>query len=215
MSDIPIEKLIQAVKEANTAADLTKAVVKLSQARHNAAIPTLITVLGYNNPGAAVAAVEGLIALGEAAIPDLLAQIDGYNYGARAWAIRACASIGDPRSLDLLLKAASSDFALSVRRAAAKGLGFINWSKLSETEVKSKQLEALETLLQVTADPEWVVRYGAVVGLESLTKTLFDHQINLVEKSLVKLREIGKNDLEISVAARSQMAVKRIESLVF
>jgi phycocyanobilin lyase subunit beta len=215
MTDSAIAKLIKAVEEANTASDLTKAVVNLAQTHQKEAIPTLISVLGYNNPGAAVAAVEGLIQLGELAIPDLLDQIDGYNYGARAWAIRACASIGDPRSLELLLNAARHDFALSVRRAAAKGLGFINWSKLSETEAEIGQVKSFQTLLEVTADPEWVVRYGAIVGLESLTKTIFDKRLDLVEDSLAKLKEIAQNDQEKSVSARSQIAMKRIEELCF
>jgi phycocyanobilin lyase beta subunit len=215
MTDSAIAKLIKAVEEANTASDLTKAVVNLAQAHQKEAIPTLISVLGYNNPGAAVAAVEGLIQLGELAIPDLLDQIDGYNYGARAWAIRACASIGDPRSLELLLNAARHDFALSVRRAAAKGLGFINWSKLSETEAEIGQVKSFQTLLEVTADPEWVVRYGAIVGLESLTETVFNKRLDLVDDSLAKLKEIAQNDQEKSVSARSQLALKRIEQLCF
>ena len=68
------------------------AVRELAAATDPDAIPTLIKVLAYNNPGAAVAAVDGLVALGSTAVPTLLELIDGYNYGARAWAIRGAVS---------------------------------------------------------------------------------------------------------------------------
>ena len=66
------------------------------------AIATLVQVLGFNNPGAAVAAVDGLIALGSPAVEPLLSRLDPRNYGARAWAVRALAGIGDVRGLELL-----------------------------------------------------------------------------------------------------------------
>jgi len=81
-----VQFLIQAVDEADSAEKLVKAVRALAQLKQEEAIPTLTTVLRYNNPGAAIAAVDGLISLGEVTIPHLLENIDGYNYGARAWA---------------------------------------------------------------------------------------------------------------------------------
>ena len=42
-------------------------------------------------PGAALAAVDGLIAIGPEAVPPLLGTLDARNYGARAWAVRALA----------------------------------------------------------------------------------------------------------------------------
>ncbi|MFO0138433.1 MAG: hypothetical protein ACK535_10515, partial [Cyanobacteriota bacterium] len=50
------------------------------------AIRTLVGVMGFNNPGAAVAAVDGLMACGPAAVEPLLEGLDNHNYGARAWA---------------------------------------------------------------------------------------------------------------------------------
>ncbi|HLO48947.1 MAG TPA: HEAT repeat domain-containing protein, partial [Kamptonema sp.] len=82
-------ELIRAVETADSAAGLLNAVKALAETNSESAIPTLIAVLGYNNPGAAVAAVDGLIQIGEPAVLPLLEQLDGYNYGARAWAIRA------------------------------------------------------------------------------------------------------------------------------
>lgn len=167
-----VAELIQAIETADSKGAMVVAVNNLAAAHDVAAIPTLITVLGYNNPGAAVAAVDGLVALGDEAVPALLQQIDGYNYGARAWAIRAVALIGDPRALPVLLETAKGDFALSVRRAAARGLGTVDWSKLTADQTVSSQQEVLNVLIGAAQDPEWVVRYAAMASLEGLAKAL-------------------------------------------
>jgi phycocyanobilin lyase subunit beta len=207
MSD-RISELIQAVERADSADKLSGTVRALAAVRSEAAIPTLIEVLGYNNPGAAVAAVEGLIDLGEVVVPFLLKNLDGYNYGARAWAIRVFAGIGDPRALDLLIAAASTDFSLSVRRAAAKGLGFIRWSNLPPQEVLTAQTEVLKTLLLVSQDEEWVVRYGAIVALQALASAIIESKPNLVGQILERLEQIVKTDSEIAIRARAQMALQ-------
>lgn len=167
-----VAELVRAVETADSKGAMVVAVHQLAAAQDVAAIPTLITVLGYNNPGAAVAAVDGLVALGQDAVPALLEQIDGYNYGARAWAIRAVALIGDPRALPVLLETAKGDFALSVRRAAARGLGTIDWAKLPADQATSSQREVLEVLIGAAQDPEWVVRYAAMAAIEGLAKAL-------------------------------------------
>ncbi len=198
-----VSPLIQAVEQADSAPRLTAAVGALAAAKDADAIPTLIQVLGYNNPGAAVAAVEGLVQLGEVAVPKLLEQIDGYNYGARAWANRALARIGDPRALNTLLEAARSDFALSVRRAAAKGLGSLDWSKLSEDEINTAQKQIFEVLMQVCEDPEWVVRYAAIVGLEALGQNAEEYRSRIENR----LQQLAQKDAEMAVRARSQLAL--------
>ena len=101
-----VRSLIEGVEKADSATKLVSAVEALAAVCQTEAIPTLVTVLRYNNPGAAVAAVDGLIALGRVTVPYLLDNIDGYNYGARAWATRVFAGIGDPAALDILLDAA-------------------------------------------------------------------------------------------------------------
>ncbi len=172
MSD-SLAALIHAVETADSSVSLVEAVQKLAHARLEGGIPTLIAALSYNNPGAAVAAVDGLIHLGEPAVPALLEQLDLHNYTARAWAIRALAGIGDPRGLVTLLGAATADFALSVRRAAAKGLGCMKWHWFPDHLLEIAQAEALDALLFVAQqDEEWVVRYSAVVGLQSLMTAL-------------------------------------------
>jgi phycocyanobilin lyase subunit beta len=171
-TDLNAQKLIRAVEEADSSMRLITAVQNLANARLTAAIPTLIQVLGYNNPGAAVAAVDGLIQIGEPAVSPLLEQLDGYNYGARAWAVRALAEIGDPRGLNTLLVAAKTDFAMSVRRSAVKGLGNLHWQELPPEQVQNSQGEALAALIQVSHDHEWIVRYAAVVGLAALSRVV-------------------------------------------
>ncbi len=167
-----IQERIRAVEAADSALALVQAVRALAVAKDPAAIPTLITVLGFNNPGAAVMAVDGLVELGAAAVPALLEQIDGYNYGARAWAIRALALIGDPRALEILVDTARGDFALSVRRAAAKGLGTLRWQDMEAEAMAPAQAAVQAALLIASADHEWVVRYAAVVGLAGLATAL-------------------------------------------
>ncbi|MCU0569353.1 MAG: HEAT repeat domain-containing protein [Oculatellaceae cyanobacterium Prado106] len=167
----PLSSLIQAVEDAYSPTQLIQAVENLAAIRLEGAIPTLVKTLSYNNPGAAVAAVEGLIQMGEVSVPGLMDLLDQHNYTARAWAIRALAGIGDPRGLVTLLGAATADFSLSVRRAAARGLGTMKWHWFPEDVLEMAQNEALEALLFVAQqDEEWVVRYSAVVGLESLVQ---------------------------------------------
>ncbi|MEG4941090.1 HEAT repeat domain-containing protein [Microcoleus sp. F4-D5] len=202
-------ELIQAVEQADSSEGLLNAVKALAAAPSKQAIPTLITVLGYNNPGAAVAAVDGLIQLGEPAVLPLLEQLDGYNYGARAWAVRALAGIGDPRGLEILLDAAANDFALSVRRAAARGLGTICWELMPAEQVLDAQIRALKTLLQASRDPEWVVRYAAVGGLEALAGDATVKPDWLAEVS-ARLDEIVDCDETASVRSRALLAKRRL-----
>ncbi|NJN48903.1 MAG: HEAT repeat domain-containing protein [Alkalinema sp. RL_2_19] len=165
MNALEAEKLKilrQAIDAAANALELADAVKALAAEAIPETAPELIRALNYNNPGAAVAAVDGLIAIGEPAVQPLLELLDNYNYGARAWALRALSGIGDPRSLSLLLDTAENDFALSVRRAAAYGLGRIHWEKMGADAVPQAQAQCLQVLLQLCSDPEWIVRYAAI-----------------------------------------------------
>jgi len=130
-------------------------------------INCLIELLSANNPGAAVAAVDGLIACKTAAVQPILNNLDEHNYGARAWAVRALAQIGDPRGLAVLQRAIEQDIGPSVRRAAAMGLGHIKLAELSPEEKLETMEICLAGLKLGCADGEWIVRYAAVVGLEN------------------------------------------------
>lgn len=193
-------ELIRTVEQANSPAQLVAAVKALAAARSEQGISTLIAVLGYNNPTAAVVAVEGLIALGRSAVQSLIQQLDEYNYGARAYAMRALAAIADPSALDVLVTAALEDFAPSVRRAAAKGLGSISWNQLSEERCQA-QGKALQTLLTISEDSDWSIRYAAVVGLQTLAATT-----NLTEQIQNRLKQMSETETDLSVRARVQLA---------
>jgi phycocyanobilin lyase subunit beta len=209
-----LTNLLLAIAEADSSTRMVEAVEKLAQARLEAAIPNLITILGYNNPGAAVAAVEGLIAIGKPAVAPLLELLDGYNYGARAWGLRALAGIGDPKAIDLLLDAAENDFALSVRRAAARGLGTIVWEELDPTEIAPAQAKVIEVLLKVSQDHEWVVRYAAITGLQELAIASTISSPDLTRQILVHFDRLVESDDNLAVIARIWLAQKEIQAYI-
>ncbi len=208
-----LSQLIQAVEEADSSKLLYKAVQDLANARLEGGIPILIEALSYNNPGAAVAAVDGLIAMGGAAVPPLLQLLDMHNYTARSWAIRALAGIGDPRGLVTLLGVATADFAFSVRRAAVKGLGMMKWAYFPDDVCDMAQEEALDALLFVAQqDEEWVVRYAAVVGLEALAITIADKYPTWRSEIQVQFNLMGCNDEVLAIRARVWLAQQRLEA---
>lgn len=210
-NDQQARELIQAVEQADSSESLQQAVEALAKACLEQGIPILIAALSYNNPGAAVAAVEGLIQMGEVAVLPLLNLIDDYNYGGRAWAIRALAGIGDPRALDTLVEAAESDFAMSVRRAAARGLGNLRWSLLPAQEVKSAQQRTLKTLLQTCRDGEWVVRYASVMALQALAHAVDPNSPDLFSQIKSQLEKIVKAESDLTVSTRAQWAASQLQ----
>ncbi|MGB5961399.1 MAG: HEAT repeat domain-containing protein [Coleofasciculaceae cyanobacterium] len=205
-NDNSTQELIQAVNQANSDDRLLAAVRALAACQTDAAIPTLIAVFGYNNPGAAMIAVEALIALGEAAVMPLVEQLDEYNYGARAYSIRTLAAIAAPRALDTLVAAAVNDFAPSVRRAAAKGLGNLHWHQLSAEAATDAQTTALNTLIQVSQDSDWAIRYAAIVGLQALAKSANSTTLSI--KNLFK--QLLASEADTAVRSRVLMALQQL-----
>jgi phycocyanobilin lyase beta subunit len=213
---IPIATLLQEIEAASSASALADAVEALAQTGAPEATTALIAALGYNNPGAAVAAVDGLIRIGGAAVEPLLGLLDNFNYGARAWAIRALAGIGDPKGLEILLEAASEDFALSVRRAAARGLGTIQWdsSSLSVEQQQEGQGRCLAVLLGCAQDPEWVVRYAAIAGVQSLSAVMAQLQPQTLTHVLEQLDELRSKEETLAVKARILWAQQQVQDLL-
>jgi phycocyanobilin lyase subunit beta len=208
---IPIANLLQAIEAASSASALADAVEALALTGSPEATTPLITALGYNNPGAAVAAVDGLIRIGEEAVLPLLSLLDNFNYGARAWAIRALAGIGDPRGLEILLEAASDDFALSVRRAAARGLGTIQWDSLGLNQQIEGQQRCLAVLLGCAQDPEWVVRYAAIAGVQSLSAAMAKIQPHELSQVLEQLEQRRSQEQTLAVNARILLAQQQVQ----
>ncbi|MTJ12665.1 HEAT repeat domain-containing protein [Anabaena sp. UHCC 0187] len=197
-----MDELIRAVTVAETPDQMVTAVKNLAATKDPSAIPTLIAVFGYNNPEAGIVAAAALTQLGEIAVPQLLDQIDDYNYGARAYSIRTIAAISDPRALDILISTTLTDFAPSVRRAAAKGLGNLQWQKLDISASQIAINRALETLLFICEDTDWSIRYAAIVGLQALAK------VAIVQSPIfAKLQLMLTNDTEKAVRARVQLAL--------
>ena len=214
-TDTLLQSRLQAVDAADSAQSMLDAVEALAELKHEGAIEMLIRVLAYNNPGAAVAAVDGLIQIGTPAASALLNQIDGYNYGARAWALRVLSGIGDPRGLDLILETAAEDFSLSVRRAAACGLGSIQWEKLAAEDRRAAQVKARDTLLKVVEDdPEWVVRYAGVVGLQGVAIAAHPEKLtDIIAPISTCLKQTAETDEATAVRARAEWASQQIGEL--
>lgn len=195
-----MDELIRAIATAETPDQLVTAVKNLAAIKDTSAIPTLIAVFGYNNPEAAIVAAAALTELGEVAVPQLL-NLDDYNYGARAYSIRTLGAIADPRALDVLIDTTLTDFAPSVRRAAAKGLGNLQWHKLDIVASQIATNRALETLLCICEDTDWSIRYAAVVGLQALAKVA-----TVRSPIFAKFASMLTNDTEKAVRARVQLA---------
>lgn len=210
-----LSQLIQAVEEADSSKLLLEAVRNLAEAHLEGAIPILIEALSYNNPGAAVASVDGLILLGSVSVQPLLELLDMHNYTARAWAIRALAGIGDPRGLVTLLGVATADFAMSVRRAAVRGLGSMKWHWFPDELREIAQEEALEALLFVAQqDEEWVVRYASVTGLQSLAIAIAHTHPEWRSEIQTQFNLMSCNDEVLAVRGRVWLAQKQLEQSI-
>jgi phycocyanobilin lyase subunit beta len=206
-----IAVLLKEIEDADSAPKLANAVKELAAlgaaTMDVSVVPELIRALSYNNPGAAVAAVDGLIAIGEPSVEPLLKLLDGYNYSARAWGLRALSGIGDPRSLSLLLDTAQNDFALSVRRAAARGLGTIRWDQMAADEVPAAQASVLDVLLGTLVDGEWVVRYSAISGIERMLS--FAQSGETRAAAIESLSDVAQHDDDLAVRSRASLAIDR------
>jgi phycocyanobilin lyase beta subunit len=210
-----LRELVAAVERADTAQDLLVATRGLAGAMEPGADPAgitcLVQVLGFNNPGAAVAAVDGLIAVGADAVEPLLRGLDEHNYGARAWAVRALAGIGDVRGLALLEQALGQDIGPSVRRAAARGLGQLRLESLPHPDRRSVLERCLVALESGRGDGEWVVRYAVAVALEGVGAPL-ERSDPHGRRAVESLRVLGHPQQEPApvVRLRAGLALARL-----
>lgn len=213
----PIGERIQAVRQADSAQTMLDATRALAASDHGdgvngEAIACLVEVLGFNCPGAAVVAVNGLIRLGPMAVEPILESLDPRNYGARAWAVRALAGIGDIHGLDLLEEALGSDIGPSVRRAAARGLGQLRLDALGDSQRQAVQGRCLQALVAACADGEWVVRYAVAVGLEGIGLADFnsDHLRPASRQALLGLSQPDGEEVPV-VRLRAALALRRLD----
>lgn len=217
MTTLPLhslQALKTAVQQADSAESLLRATAALAATADPGAADTLVDVLRFNNPGAAVAAVDGLIAIGASAVPALL-DLDAGNYGARAWAVRALAGIGAVEGLSVLEEALATDVGPSVRRAAARGLGQLKLDSLPHPERARTCRRCLDALVAGAADGEWVVRYAVVVGLERLAlagaaRELAGDEMRIrIRSSLMVLARDTEEDTPV-VRLRAAQALERL-----
>jgi phycocyanobilin lyase beta subunit len=212
-----LSDLVSAVEQADTAQGLLVATRRLATAvgpgADTAGIACLVKILGFNNPSAAVAAVDGLIAVGRDAVGPLLEDLDDYNYGARAWAVRALAGIGDVRGLELLEQALGQDIGPSVRRAAARGLGQLQLGHLAPEAALQVRERCLVALEGGAADDEWVVRYAVAMAFESLALSLprNDRHRERAAQELAVLAD-PEGEEALVVRLRASMALTRLSS---
>lgn len=215
MNDSPsltLESAIAQLEQASSAEDLIGATRRLAALAEPGAADSLMNVLAFNNPGAALAAVDGLIAIGPEAVPVILGNLDARNYGARAWAVRALAGLADERGLDVLVDALLHDVGPSVRRAAARGLGELVLSQ--QPDLAAAQLNSCVDALEVgSRDGEWVVRYAVVVGLERRMRPQ-SGTAGLLERIKPTLELLGDAEHEpaLVVRLRAELSLKRLSA---
>jgi phycocyanobilin lyase beta subunit len=209
----PLATAIIEVEQASSSEGLIVATRRLAALQHPGAAESLMRVLAFNNPGAALAAVDGLVAIGPEAVPTILGNLDARNYGARAWAVRALAGLGDERGLEVLVDALLNDVGPSVRRAAARGLGDLRLNP--DPELADVQLSTcLSSLEEGSHDGEWVVRYAVVVGLERRHDPASGRAASCLERIHPVIRRLADPESEETdvVRQRSRLALQRLAS---
>ena len=210
MPSVALDSAIRHLDDARTTPELVQATKAVCALQDPAAAPTLIKVLGYNNPAVAAVATQGLVALGRAIVPTLLTSLDAQNYGARAWVVRVIAALRDPRGLELLDRALQADIAPSVRRAATRGLAELD---LVGSTAPADLSRCCLALFRAAHDDEWVVRYAAAYGLEQrLTITPPPEPLAAQGRALLQdLSEEGRESVKV-VRLRAQLALQRLST---
>ena len=210
MPSVALDSAIRHLDDARTTPELVRATKAVCALQDPAAAPTLIKVLGYNNPAVAAVATQGLVALGRAIVPTLLTSLDAQNYGARAWVVRVISALRDPRGLELLDRALQADIAPSVRRSATRGLAELD---LIGSTAPADLSRCCLALFRAAHDDEWVVRYAAAYGLEQrLTVTPPPEPLAAQGRALLhNLSEECSESVKV-VRLRAQLALQRLST---
>ena len=210
MPSVALDSAIRHLDDAGTTPELVRATKAICALKDPAAAPTLIKVLGYNNPAVAAVATQGLVALGRAIVPTLLTSLDAQNYGARAWVVRVISALRDPRGLELLDRALQADIAPSVRRSATRGLAELD---LVGSTAPADLSRCCLALFRAAHDDEWVVRYAAAYGLEQrLTLTPPPEPLAAQGRAFLQnLSEECSESVKV-VRLRAQLALQRLST---
>jgi len=88
----------------------------------------------------------------------------------------------------------------------------MKWDWFPDDVCDMAQEESLDALLFVAQqDEEWVVRYAAVVGLESLAMTIADKYPTWRSEIQVQFNLMGCNDEVLAIRARVWLAQQRLQ----
>jgi phycocyanobilin lyase subunit beta len=167
---VDLSALTQKVQTAQNEEELRVAIEQLIATRSSEAIPVLIRSLRCTNSAICDLIVEGLVSYGEQAVPVIIQNLDDHDYAARYQEIRALVQLAHPDSFDTFVWGLTEDFAPSVRRASAKGLGVL------------RDPRAIPILLSAVEDSDWAVRYAVVIGLASFVQDPAVQQALIVAK---------------------------------
>ena len=209
MASDTLQQAIRNLDQATTTPELIQATQAICALQDPDAATTLIKVLGFNNPGVASVATQGLIALGREIIPTLLVSLDARNYGARAWVVRVISALRDPRGIDVLEHALNADIAPSVPRSATRGLAELD---LNQSSFDRDLERCFQCLFQAAKDDEWVVRYAAAFGLEQRLNTPSITSAQTTQ-ALAHLQHLSSSKETVKVVRmRADLSLRRLTS---
>ena len=85
----------------------------------------------------------------------------------------------------------------------------MRWHQLPPENLESVQTQVLEALLEISEDPEWVVRYAVVTSLEALAivTTLPDKISRITEH----FQQMVSTDVDLGVRTRVRLAQQKIQ----
>jgi len=66
--------------------------------------------------------------------------------------------------------------------------------------------------LLLSHDPEWAIRYAAVVGLQGLATAELVSQPDLVSQILDRFNQMATTDTDLAIRARVQMAQQQLNA---
>jgi len=89
-------------------------------------------------------------------------------------------------------------------------LGNLRWSALPAQDVSAAQAKALKTLCLTCQDPEWVVRYAGVVGLQGLATSAAETQTDICQTVSEHFEQMLKTESDLAVRARAHLALDQL-----
>jgi phycocyanobilin lyase beta subunit len=78
---------------------------------------------------------------------------------------------------------------------------------MDPAEVAAAQAQVLQVLLEICADPEWVVRYSAITGVERLLGGLAAGAVR--DRAMDLLAKLAIDDEDLTVRSRAALAGDR------